>query len=1534
MKNALGAIVLLFCFNTLTLQSQVKSSAPDWYEESLIHTHHSAGLPSPEWETQFERVGPDAVQFHTRAYSVGKELSVKYNFSFVTTLSRSGHWSDVSSIVESLPLEEQELFFIRVNPDGSPAGRMKDGQVMKHLCFYSPGIDKHILPLYENVTEQYHPAQIWIDHTIITVNLCYCENCKSNFLSLYGVAPPLAAGNAYWDEWVKYHRDGFDLWMEKVYNAAKKIDPSTLVTFNHAYFINQPEPPPFYIRNLSADIHSSIMNNCLFARYATTVGIPFDLMPGLTDTWAGTIPKTEQEVVQTAAVITANGGRWNIGEFPMSQYVQPADKMLDLAVAGADLVKERKEWSHNTSLVPLVAVLQSASTHYARIIPPAQYIYNVPGPTRLYWYNNLSVPDEIYGAGAALLENNIPFDIINESTLKERLKDYKVLIAGDQFRLDDETVLAIREYVEAGGALLATGRTAESDLAELLGVKVVSGMLVDKLAVNLGGVNIVVYSPLKIETDGAEVLNRFSDVVNSPAITRHVQGNGRIIYIAGDFFRTYMEASTYNPKSLSNAGNTTMRGAVDNWINDIAPNLGFSCTAPPWIEVASRRKGNNMLIQLVERTFEWKNKLYQTQEPVEIKLSQKIYPENVLLQPWARKIPWEWRNDSLFVTVPLNEIKLHSIVEVKEAFGYEFKQDTIFNIPFGTRIDTLYRRLGKNPSADWAITFVDGIERADLKTGDKLIITEPGNSIKEYYLQLNDYTKSPLARLGVIYLNSDSLAGFKSSQYNYTVYLPSGTDFPVISAYPQNINATVNIERPENINGGPEHRTAKIHVTAEDDSTSLLYTLKFEILKEKEPFHADPFFSQVINGVYIGTGASGWGKGFEIFNPGSSIISMEDYLIANATAGTLTSVVNSKDMSYRMRPGFTIDSSRIATGIYFNSRPYPFNTSLEPGKTLVFGRGSPTEWNTANVFRDLCDFRDTNGDFAYASGLYGFVDGARICFFGNNNSLFLIRIDNDSIFNGLKHGGDPADYTLIDIFGTQGINNNRMVEGSFVDQMSAISLVRKNTIWKGNPENYGSFGTSEPGSGEWDKYQGAVNIGEHSYIPYTGHYTTIYSLLYDVSGGYGPGQEIGMVPPGTNAEVFLFNVYPDSPGAHLSIMNSDSTLIKTDSDSLVTGDKLIVLSATSHNSTVYTINIQQPANNALLTSSSYNISTSGAEGLVEGIPAFTTIEDLLLKINVPPGARLSVVDSRGQLTGIEKVLNDAYVVIKTIVSDSIRLEVIAEDGITRIDYKLSITVDDPYVTSDFYLLRQDRRLIDMFGAGITVRNFLSRLVPSTGASLSVRDKMGNIRNMDGIMYKDDQLLVTDGTKTTVYSLRAMNEFSDARLKEIAVGGVSLEGFNPAQFSYVLVLDQSSGIPGLPEVTAVTNSVNADHTIIQAESLQGTEALRTATIRVIAEDGLTELVYTVIFDLNTSMEKTDGPILKTYANRMTIYVKSSFISMNDEVEVYNITGHKILYRRIKSTFEQIHVSDPPGIYIVKVKSAGKVYTEKVILNSSF
>lgn len=863
----------------------------------------------------------------------------------------------------------------------------------------------------------------------------------------------------------------------------------------------------------------------------------------------------------------------------------------------------------------------------------------------------------------------------------------------------------------------------------------------------------------------------------------------------------------------------------------------------------------------------------------------------------------------------------------------DFDPDTIANVPFGTRIDTLFAYMEKAPKASWEIDFVDDVARPDLKTGDKLVVTAENGAKKEYYIDVNEYVASSNAYLGAIYIYGDTLFGFKRNLFDYIEMIPPDTEFPALSATPENLNAKVKIVRPANIRGGREDRTAFITVTAPDDSTELVYTVTFEVMSMKETFSADPFFSQVMNGIGNmtpgSTASSGWGKGFEIFNPGNTAIPMGDYLIATATAQTFTQVVSSKDMQYRMRPGYTMDSARLGVGIYFNQRTYPFITDLDPGKVLTFGRGNPPTM-TGNPFRAYCDYLDCNGDNAFAFTRYGFVDGSRIAFFGTNVSFFLIRIDNDSIFNGLKPGGNPADYTLVDIFGAQGVNNNRTIEGTLVSDMSATVLERKKEIWKGNPDNHGSFGTATPGSSEWDKFQGAMFIGTHPYTPYTGYISTVYSLAYKVSPDFGPEQTIGMVPPGTTVDAFLSNVMTNGADALLSVTDADSTVVKTGTTIIATGDKLNVVSGTKKNVTKYSITVEQPSNNAALSSSVYTININGANGQVNGVPSFTSIADLLSNLSVPAGAMLTVVDTDGQQVGLEKVLFDTLIAVPTVVNDKILLEVIAEDGVTKIMYQLGIAVDQPYVTSDFFMVYQDRQLIDMFQANMLVKTFLSRLVPSTGATMTVVDNMSNVRGQDDIMYKDDILMVTAGTVTTSYHLKDMfDAFStDASLKDLKVDGMTVTGFDPATLTYTIVLEQGSN---LPVVVATANRPSSLMDITQASDLQGNEEQRTASVMVTAEDGETVLTYKILFNLNIGVDENVKQILRIYAEGKNIVILSPAVNHGDEVQLFNITGQRILHRKINTTFERIPIADPSGIYIVKVRSEGKTYIEKLVIN---
>ena len=102
---------------------------------------------------------------------------------------------------------------------------------------------------------------------------------------------------------------------------------------------------------------------------------------------------------------------------------------------------------------------------------------------------------------------------------------------------------------------------------------------------------------------------------------------------------------------------------------------------------------------------------------------------------------------------------------------------------------------------------------------------------------------------------------------------------------------------------------------------------------------------------------------------------------------------------------------------------------------------------------------------------------------------------------------------------------------------------------------------------------------------------------------------------------------------------------------------------------------------------------------------------------------------------------------------------------------------------------------------------------------------------------------------TVYKIKfSVPVSSDASLKDIKVGGISVEEFNPETTEYNITLP--SGTTALPSIEAVKND-EAQRIIINKGGVNGT-----TTIRVIAEDA-TEQTY----KLNFSVEKSANAILQ-------------------------------------------------------------------------
>lgn len=631
-------------------ESSTQRSPFDWYQDSWIHSHISIS-PSPEEVDfigqQIEAAGLDAVQFHTGNLDLWdavrkNRLDEKLDFKMVATINAAGTWR--------AQYDNDPAYVKRIHPDGSFAGRWD----RRHLCFNAPVVRERVIPqYYQKLPERLKPDQVWIDECIITVNLCWCEHCKRLYREQYHSEAPtkLTDSNyAEWTQWTTFHRESFERWTRDVRKAVDYTDPGTLVTFNHAWFVEQPETPPEYVRNLSADIHKDHLELSIYARYGGSGSIPFDLMPGLgNDIWAGVRPKQLDKIFNDVALITAHGGRWNIGEYPTdstsvrreSKYSgdgsRPADVYLDLARKGAEFARLRQPFCQHTKPVPHVLLLHSASTHYDHVIrnfngqtaideigktSDGTFERNAEGSinSRIYWPGNNPIDGSLVGAYQAMLENHVHFNFTIEDRLEKDLKEASLLVLSEQNRLSPASVAAIKTYVRNGGRILATGSTRLAGLDELLDYDS--------------------ESPKRV-------------------------GKGLSIYLADNFFRLYAGRSGYSQGTKGNSD--ALRERADRIFGTLLPADPYTFDAPPWFEWTLRRNAEEteLLVNLINRKINWSLPSDLPATPLHCSITLETAPEQVSLEPGGEALNWSYDGNKLVFTLDQDLVPYHRIIRIK-----------------------------------------------------------------------------------------------------------------------------------------------------------------------------------------------------------------------------------------------------------------------------------------------------------------------------------------------------------------------------------------------------------------------------------------------------------------------------------------------------------------------------------------------------------------------------------------------------------------------------------------------------------------------------------------------------------------------------------------------------------------------------------------------------------------------------------------------------------------------------------------------------
>jgi len=887
--------------------------------------------------------------------------------------------------------------------------------------------------------------------------------------------------------------------------------------------------------------------------------------------------------------------------------------------------------------------------------------------------------------------------------------------------------------------------------------------------------------------------------------------------------------------------------------------------------------------------------------------------------------------------------------------------DTISDLGFATRKDTLFKYLEKAPDATWEIVFIDNVDRPDLKDGDILKVTAKNGSVKEYYLKVEVYMPSDNAELASItwpdipefYIgiygwdNGDTIPGFNPKVLNYSLEVPADVPgIPALVAKTDDVNATVKITRPTNIFGTEEQRTMTMLVTAEDGELEIEY--KVIMYKEKLPvnlqqWEGTPFISEY-------TFWEQWNNSFmEIVNPGTLPLDISNYMIGMSYSNDPVEALtwNNENTSeawgdryIRYIPGYKWQNEekwlvepRIA------ERDLNVEIWIQPGDVFVMGDVKDTwalgyDWWATDACDIILNRNPAEPGYTETAPNYSGLSAVREW---SDANFYVWEILNDSIKQGLKAATDPEDFKIIETWGG-GDGANWVVGGVNVEMVSGF--VRRPEYFQPKPGFKESWGTNDDDS-EWNMFNEAYwaernagwpnqimfitsDLGQHFMNDVTIYRSTISSNAYLVSLGFSHNESIRSLVDGTTVENFLPGIDKTDPGQSLSVVSSTDGSVMDSTATIVNGDTLVVLSADSVNTTKYVLEVTADglSDDALLTSSTYDIVVDVTTGTVGGFDYGTTLETAISNVTLPQGANMTIIDDDDKFVPLKKLNFDtAYVDVQ--VSDKILLQVIAEDMQTTITYRLmpNAASSDAFVVSDVYTVEEVSKLISDVPQGTTVDVLYSNVYPVTGATMQLKDKSG-LDRMEGEIYKDDNLLVVaqDQVTENTYFLAVLQEeinyLAYVTSNVYLVDQVSKVISGETLYSSTSVADFNGNLIAAPSASISVMDAS------MAEKSDGNMA-EGDMVKVLAGNGVAQAFYDVEISTVSTEDLLDEGIL-IYPNPTSGGFRISGLETGNRIQIYNTLGVSVLDQKVFSSEEMVSLDKHQnGLYFVVISDGSEV-----------
>lgn len=432
-----------------------------------------------------------------------------------------------------------------------------------HLtCFNTPYLDL-LLAQIKEVCENYDADGIFLD--IVGVRQCCCDSCLKEMIKR-GMNPNSD------EDLTALGEEVYANYYKKVRETIDSVKPGLPVFHNGGHIVQGRRDLAH--ANTHLELESLPTGGWgydhfpMSARYVQNLGMEYLGMTGKFHTSWGEFGgfKHPNALRYEVALSAAHGAKCSIGD-QLSPDGHMDMSTYDLIGKAYAELEEKEPWLDNVSPVCDIAVLSNEAMNGERL------------------------PDAEVGAGRILIEGKYQFSIVDKEV---PLDGFKLLILADNIVLDDEFEKRLKDFVNKGGKILASGKSAVSDGkfcfdfgSEYIGESEYKPSYIRPLIDNKNVSDFIMYTACqKIKATDGKVLAEavvpyFNRTAEHFCSHQHTPSSGRVdgagivsgkdgIYIAWNIFSDYAQKGEFIAKK-------TVMQCIDMLLGDekvLVTNLG------------------------------------------------------------------------------------------------------------------------------------------------------------------------------------------------------------------------------------------------------------------------------------------------------------------------------------------------------------------------------------------------------------------------------------------------------------------------------------------------------------------------------------------------------------------------------------------------------------------------------------------------------------------------------------------------------------------------------------------------------------------------------------------------------------------------------------------------------------------------------------------------------------------------------------------------------------------------------------------------